>query len=373
VMSRYPLLGTGGRVLTRERSVAQATLDVAGTPVNVFATHIESGAEREARAEQVALLLPYMARFATPRILNGDMNAGPDRDEIQPLFASYVDAWDRAVRAGAASSYSDNPPSRYTRTRGARIDYILVSNEGGLRVTGCEIPDLRDRSNGGVERTVGTSDDRGVRPSDHNLVTCTLALGTPPKSQEAGPDARDVVMRAADAETVRGWTRVADAEAAGGVRLATTDAGVAITVPLEAPATYFDLPFEAEASRPYRLWVRGLAQGSHRLNDSLYVQFSDSVTQQGEPVYRIGTASATTVVLEEFLHAGLSGWAWADNGWDSLGSLIYFATSGPHTLRVQLRQDGVSVDQIVLSPGTYLWTSPGSTKEDRTILPAPLR
>jgi endonuclease/exonuclease/phosphatase family metal-dependent hydrolase len=379
VLSRFRLLGTGGRVLTRARSVAQATLDVEGTPVNVFATHIESGDERAARAEQVELLLPYVARFATPRIVNGDLNAGPDRDEIQPLFASYLDAWDRAVRNGVASSYADNPPSRYTRTRGARIDYILVSNEGGLRVDGCEIPDLRDRANGGVTKRVGTSDDRGVRPSDHNLVSCTLTLGTgrTPKDvvRDAPADstAADVVLNATDAEHVQGWTRVEDAEAAGGARLATTDAGVAITAAMATPAAYFDLKFEADAGRPYRLWIRGLAQGSHRLNDSVYVQFSDSVTQQDEPVYRIGTTSATTVVLEEFLHAGLSGWAWADNGWDSFGPLIYFATTGPHTARVQLRQDGVSVDQVVLSPATYLWSSPGSTKEDRTILPPPLR
>jgi hypothetical protein len=161
---------------------------------------------------------------------------------------------------------------------------------------------------------------------------------------------------------------VADADAAGGLRLSTSDAGVAIVDPMAMPDTYFDVTFEAEAGRPYRLWLRGLAQASFRLNDSVYVQFSDSVTAEGEPTFRIGTTSATPVILEEFRHAGLSGWAWADNGWDSFGPEIYFATSGRHTLRVQVRQDGVSIDQIVLSPDRYLWNSPGATKEDRTIL-----
>jgi hypothetical protein len=360
--------------------VAQATLDVNGRSVNVFATHLESRDESEARAEQAALLIPYMAKFATPRILAGDFNAAPDKPEIQPLFASYVDAWDRAVRNETASAYPDNPPNRNTRTRGKRLDYILVSNEGGLRVSSCNIPDLRDLTNASVTIKVRTPDDRGVRPSDHNLVACVLSFaGRAPRPTAPRPSpelprddepasSRDVVLWAGDVEHVQGWTQVADADAAGGLRLSTSDAGVAIVDPMAMPDTYFDVTFEAEAGRPYRLWLRGLAQASFRLNDSVYVQFSDSVTAEGEPTFRIGTTSATPVILEEFRHAGLSGWAWADNGWDSFGPEIYFATSGRHTLRVQVRQDGVSIDQIVLSPDRYLWNSPGATKEDRTIL-----
>jgi hypothetical protein len=40
-----------------------------------------------------------------------------------------------------------------------------------------------------------------------------------------------------------------------------------------------------------------------------------------------------------------------------------------HTLRIQPREDGVSIDQIVLSPSTYLFTSPGALKNDTHILP----
>lgn len=189
ILTRFPILGTGGRVLTRARSVAQATVDVAGTPVNVFATHIESGGERSSRREQVGLLLPYLARFAAPRIVNGDLNAGPDAAEIQPLLTTYVDAWDRAVNEGSARSYADNPPSRYTRTRGARIDYILASADGGLRVAACEIPDLRDLGTVNVRKLVGTSDDRGVRPSDHNLVSCTMTLRTERPQPRTAPPA----------------------------------------------------------------------------------------------------------------------------------------------------------------------------------------
>jgi hypothetical protein len=38
-------------------------------------------------------------------------------------------------------------------------------------------------------------------------------------------------------------------------------------------------------------------------------------------------------------------------------------------VRVQTREDGLSIDQIVLSPATYLATAPGALKNDTTILP----
>ncbi len=174
ILTHYPVRATGGRTLTRERSVAQVTIDVGGAPVNVFSTHIESGRDRASRGDQVRILLPYLAEFSPPRIVNADLNAGPRAAEIQPLLASYIDAWDDTVRHNAAVAYPDNPPGRGTRTRGARIDYILLSAEGGLRVTGCAIPDQRNLASRDVLTRIRTSDDEGVRPSDHNLLWCTV-------------------------------------------------------------------------------------------------------------------------------------------------------------------------------------------------------
>src|SRR5205085_3895571 len=80
---------------------------------------------------------------------------------------------------------------------------------------------------------------------------------------------------------------------------------------------------------------------------------------------------STEYNLEDCSGCGLSGWGWQDNGWGVgvMGPHLYFATSGTHTLRVQPREDGLSLDQIVLSPATYLSTSPGALKNDTTILP----
>jgi phosphatidylserine/phosphatidylglycerophosphate/cardiolipin synthase-like enzyme len=185
--------------------------------------------------------------------------------------------------------------------------------------------------------------------------------------------ADDIVLYASTAGTVRGnWVDVADSSAAGGVRLRNPDAGAAkITTASASPATYFELTFTAEAGKPYRLWIRGRADNNHWANDSVHVQFSGSVTSSGSAVWRIGTTSSTEVNLEDCSGCGLSGWGWQDNGWgvNVMGPVVYFASTGTQRIRIQQREDGISIDQIVLSPSTYLNKSPGALKNDKTILP----
>jgi hypothetical protein len=67
----------------------------------------------------------------------------------------------------------------------------------------------------------------------------------------------------------------------------------------------------------------------------------------------------------------LSAWGWQDNGYGTgvLGPTIYFATTGTQRLRIQARDDGYALDQIVLSAEKYLTTAPGALKNDATILP----
>jgi hypothetical protein len=66
----------------------------------------------------------------------------------------------------------------------------------------------------------------------------------------------------------------------------------------------------------------------------------------------------------------LNGWGWRDNayGLDALGPTIYFSESGTQRLRIQVREDGVGIDQVVLSAVKYLTVPPGATKADATIL-----
>jgi hypothetical protein len=181
-----------------------------------------------------------------------------------------------------------------------------------------------------------------------------------------------IVRYPAGAATAHGnWRVVADATAAGRSRIEQPDAGAAkVAAPLASPANYFELTFTTEANKPYRLWLRGRAQGDSFNNDSVYVQFSGSVTSAGAPIDRIHTTEAVPVVLEDCSGCGVNGWGWQDSGYGAgvLGPALYF-TAGSQTLRIQGREDGISIDQIVLSPDAYLNTSPGATKRDATILP----
>ena len=65
----------------------------------------------------------------------------------------------------------------------------------------------------------------------------------------------------------------------------------------------------------------------------------------------------------------LSGWGWQNGAyWLTQTATLTFAGTGTHTLRIQVREDGIQFDQIVLSPSTYLTAPPGPVSNDSTIV-----
>ena len=176
------------------------------------------------------------------------------------------------------------------------------------------------------------------------------------------------------AENVHGaWQPQTDATAAGGAALWNPDAGqLKISPALAAPANFVEVTFTASANTPYHLWARMRSQNDLTVNDSIHTQFSDSVTSSGVPTMRIGTTSSAELVLQPGSTGPAPvGWGWADNGWGAPGSNIFFETTGTHTLRFQVREDGVTVDQIVLSADTFLTTAPGPRPVSYTHLTLP--
>jgi hypothetical protein len=189
------------------------------------------------------------------------------------------------------------------------------------------------------------------------------------------PAAPDVILYAAEASARSGaWAIEADSTAAGGQRVRHPNAnGAKITTPLANPPDYVELTFDAVAGVPYRLWIRGKADANHWSNDSVHVQFDRSTSASGAARFRIGTTSATTIALEDCTGCGVAGWGWQDNGWgrNVLGEPIYFSTTGRQRLRIQTREDGLAVDQVVLSADRYFTRAPGALKNDTTILIRP--
>jgi hypothetical protein len=165
----------------------------------------------------------------------------------------------------------------------------------------------------------------------------------------------DIVLYASDVASsgLHGtWRAIADGSSPNGMKLVSADNGAPSSDPLGTPVNYVDVAFDAVAAIPYTLWMRVQAAGDSKYNDSLWVQFSGALID-GAPAYGIGSTSALLVNLAgDAAGAGLAGWGWVNGGyWLDQRATVTFATSGPHTMRVQVREDGVAFDQIVLSRG----------------------
>jgi hypothetical protein len=244
---------------------------------------------------------------------------------------------------------------------------------------------------GGPAYVAGTADWTAYSSSRHHYVRtavtdCTLtvrAVGLDgsvfdtfvlDRCTQPG-EGQDVVLYAAEAPIRVGrWVVEPDSTAAGGSRLRHPDAAVAkLATALAQPANYFEMTFNAEAGVPYRLWMRGKADRNYWGNDSVFAQFDGTVNGSGVAELRIGTTAAAAINIEDCSGCGLSNWGWQDNGWGTgvMGPLIRFSRTGVQRLRVQTREDGLAIDQIVLSPGRYLTSSPGALKNDNTLIPNP--
>ena len=185
---------------------------------------------------------------------------------------------------------------------------------------------------------------------------------------------KEIVMHATGAWPLGGaWRLEQDPSAAEGYRLRHPDAGAPkLNTALANPVNYIDFGFFADPTQTYKLWIRGKADGNSWANDSVHIQFSGAVDVDGNPVAPIGSTSALVFNLEECSGCGVSGWGWEDDGWgarDRPGILVRFPAGGSQRIRLQTREDGLSIDQVVLSAEKYLTTRPGSAKNDATIVP----
>lgn len=140
VLSRFPVIAFRNhpiaRLSTQQVNAASArmtgfldaTLDVYGTRLRVFNTHLDYRGDPAVRIQQVSEMLAIVGTDATPAILFGDLNATPTAPELAPLFARFVDAW--PTNAGAGLSYPATTPTK-------RIDYVLLSR--GLRTVSASV------------------------------------------------------------------------------------------------------------------------------------------------------------------------------------------------------------------------------------------
>jgi endonuclease/exonuclease/phosphatase family metal-dependent hydrolase len=141
LLSRYPIVDFANRGLTRlstqdsnpvprmQPGFLEATIDVRGSSLRVFNTHLDFRRDPAVRRQQVTDMLGWIGTSAVPTVLLGDLNAPPEAPELQPLFARLRDSW--PVSAGTGFTVPVTDPAR-------RIDYVLVSE--GLQVRRAWVP-----------------------------------------------------------------------------------------------------------------------------------------------------------------------------------------------------------------------------------------
>jgi hypothetical protein len=217
---------------------------------------------------------------------------------------------------------------------------------------------------------------RVASPTKDALLTAVAAVpvpstATPTSPTASNPPQSDIVLYASDVtKAVGNWVRGSFSTGAGGEAMQSKDAGRSNTKePLAAPSDYFEAQFTPQANKPYRVWMRLRAIADSKFNDSVWLQFSGALDAHGAPLWRIGTTSGLLMNLESCTNCGVSGWGWQTGAWwVSQDSVVRFPAPTEQTLRVQIREDGVQIDQIVISADKYFDAPPGAPINDTNIV-----
>jgi endonuclease/exonuclease/phosphatase family metal-dependent hydrolase len=131
ILSRFPITDSRNIALpappgTQQRGLLATTLDVGGTEVGVYNTHLEN-TSRVARLQQMRAITRVLAGDPRPMILGGDLNSRPG-SPVTTLAGRYLaDTWP-AVGTGPGYTISARNPRN-------RIDYLWYADgrDAGLR------------------------------------------------------------------------------------------------------------------------------------------------------------------------------------------------------------------------------------------------
>jgi endonuclease/exonuclease/phosphatase family metal-dependent hydrolase len=141
ILSRFPVTSWANDTLTRLSTqeatlvptrmpgLLEASVDVRGTIVRFFDTHLDYRSDPGVRRQQVDEMIAYLGSVPTPTVVPGDLNATPDAPELRPLLDKLTDV--APTMGGAGLTYPSDHPAK-------RIDYVLSSMD--FRVRAVAVP-----------------------------------------------------------------------------------------------------------------------------------------------------------------------------------------------------------------------------------------
>jgi hypothetical protein len=194
------------------------------------------------------------------------------------------------------------------------------------------------------------------------LLSACMSASTPVPVTEplvtrpAGISVPEVIVYASDltGDALEELDFIDDPVSPGGLLIGLPNTGDELDPPPESdPHAIFSVP--VESGMPYRCWIHmkvGEPKGRSTANIA-YVQFSKSVNEANQEVFRLSTNSYLTAQGPT-----QPGWAWVSCDSKDGDSLIYFENSGETRVRIQAGAEGVGFDQFLLSPTRFLESSP---------------
>lgn len=142
LLTRHPVRAENWKALAPAddyRTIAHAQIDVGGTPVDVYVTHLHHTPEGgDIRRTQIDDALAFIdsTRSSGPVLFLGDFNAAATAPEFEPLHTRFADAYE-ATHPGAG----DGPTTLNTALghTARRIDHVFYARDAGLHAVTAEI------------------------------------------------------------------------------------------------------------------------------------------------------------------------------------------------------------------------------------------
>ena len=135
IFSTYPITDSSSTLFpyadcwTSARAGLRAAINVGGTPVQVFAMHLQTGSctsAAQARNNSMRDFKAWAGQFSTPQLVAGDFNADPDQiDTSSGMAPNFADSWPAVGTGSRFTAFGPNPSMK--------IDYWFSDASGAIQ------------------------------------------------------------------------------------------------------------------------------------------------------------------------------------------------------------------------------------------------